>query len=51
MFLPSGICICGGKLIHSSWETKTEKKERSTCNACGRTELLAQPQIKPTNGD
>ena len=35
----NGICPCGGKLVTSEWETKTHRKGRTTCSACGRTEL------------
>jgi hypothetical protein len=35
----NGLCPCGGKLVTSEWETKTHNKGRTTCNACGRTEL------------
>jgi hypothetical protein len=35
----NGICSCGGKLVTSEWETKTYRKGRTTCSACGRTEL------------
>ncbi len=35
----NGICQCGGKLVTSEWETKTHRKGRTTCSACGRTEL------------
>jgi len=39
--MSGGICPCGGKLIYSSWKTKDEKKERLTCNCCGRTEFAS----------
>jgi hypothetical protein len=35
----NGICSCGGKLVASEWETTTHRKGRTTCSACGRTEL------------
>ena len=38
----SGICKCGGKLTASEWKTKTHRKGRTTCSACGRTELRTQ---------
>jgi hypothetical protein len=37
-----GICPCGGKLVTSEWTTKLHRKGRTTCNACGRTELKTE---------
>ena len=34
-----GLCPCGGKLKTNEWKTKKYRKGRTTCNACGRTEL------------
>ena len=45
--MTGGICQCGGKLIYSSWQTKDTKKERLTCNACGRTNFAEElKQVK-----
>jgi hypothetical protein len=35
----NGICPCGGKLVTSEWSAKSHRKGRTTCSACGRTEL------------
>ena len=37
-----GICPCGGILRTAEWITKQEKKGRTTCKACGRTELRTE---------
>jgi hypothetical protein len=37
-----GICPCGGQLRTCEWTTKTHNKGRTTCNACGRTELKTE---------
>ena len=42
----SGMCPCGGKLTVSEWKTKTHRKGRTTCSACGRTELRTQKKDK-----
>jgi len=33
-----GLCPCGGLLRTAEWTTKTHRKGRTTCSACGRTE-------------
>ena len=38
----SGICKCGGKYTASEWTTKTHRKGRTSCSACGRTELKTE---------
>ncbi len=41
-----GICQCGGKLVASEWKlVDGTRKGRTTCQACGRTELKTQPPI------
>ena len=41
-----GICPCGGRLKAIEWETLEAKKGRTTCSACGRTELRVEPKKK-----
>jgi hypothetical protein len=41
-----GVCPCGRPLTTSTWKTLTERKGRTTCRACGRTELVRRP-LKP----
>jgi hypothetical protein len=38
----NGVCPCGGDLRTAEWTTKTHNKGRTTCNACGRTELKTE---------
>jgi hypothetical protein len=39
-----GVCPCGGKLKTAEWETEIEHKGRTTCKACGRTQLKTKPK-------
>ena len=44
-----GICPCGGKLKTSEWTTITMFKGRTTCEACGRTELKTRDKYPDPN--
>ncbi len=40
--MSGGVCPCGGRLSYCAWETKSERKERLTCKACGRSDYASE---------